>query len=88
MESSFTLNDLILFAFNDTLETDEDHCTENMAAKTDITKEWRCIFEYNPWKQKPCCNQIRTIMGNIIAYSMALQVFNTTSMGNVYKVMN
>lgn len=88
MKSSFTLNDLILFAFNDTLEPDEDHCNDDMESKAQILKEWRCIFECNPWENQSSISPFAARMANILAYSMALEVFDTRSVGSVFKVMN
>jgi hypothetical protein len=88
MKSSFTLNDLILFAFNDTLEVDEDHCSDDMESKPHITKEWHCIFECNAWGNQGSISPVAARMANILAYSMALEVFDTNSVGSVFKVMN
>lgn len=87
MKSSFTLNDLILFAFNDTLEVDEDHCTDK-ESKAQIALEWRCIFECNPWGNQSNISPGAARMANILAYSMALEVFDTRSVGSVYKIVN
>ncbi|MFU8844356.1 MAG: hypothetical protein ACNA7V_11175 [Bacteroidales bacterium] len=88
MKSSFTLNDLILFALNDTLEVEAGHLTEEMKPNDLFAKEWRCIFEHHPYENQTCFSSDSARTANIIAYSKALQVFGTQSIGSIYKVMN
>jgi hypothetical protein len=88
MKSSFTLNDLILFALNDALEVEAEHSTDEMKPSDRIAKEWQCIFDFNHGDKQASYFSDSARTANIMAYSMALQVFVTRSIGNIYKVMN
>jgi hypothetical protein len=88
MKSSFTLNDLIVFAFNDTLEVVDDHSSDDMESKSQLAREWRCILESNPWGDQNSISPVAARMANILAYSMALEVYNSSRVGSIFRVMN
>jgi len=88
MEDSFTLNELILHAYNDSDEIrdrklhdklDEDECLKN---------ELKTILETRYLLESNLVSPGKRLVDNILSYSRSLTVIKTKSVGDINLLMN
>lgn len=87
MKSDFTFNDLIVFAFNDTLEKNDPERSNVMESFDEFKHEFKELLGNN-FYGSGVTGPNRRIIKNIINYSKALNVIPTRQTGVANLLMN
>ena len=87
MKSSFTIDDLFLFAINETLET-EDHMKCDELEASELKHEFREILGSENFDSNGRVSPEKRLINNIMSYSRALNVVRTKQAGTLNLLMN
>ncbi len=87
MKSPFTLDDLFLFAYNETHET-EDHMLRRESEANEMKNELKDMMASEQSEEEHCVSPDKRIISNIMSYSRALNVVRTKQAGNINLLMN
>lgn len=87
MKSSFTIDDLFLFAINETLET-EDHMKCDGIGAHELKHEFKEILGSDDFSENAGVLPEKRLINNIMSYSRALNVVRTRQAGNINLLMN
>jgi len=77
MKSSFTPNDLILFAYNETEKPDQVDLYQEMHADQRLREEFKSILGDKFYIDSSTVSPDKRIMSNLMSYSKALFVAKT-----------
>lgn len=88
MKSSFTLNDLILFAYNETKEPEKRKLFKTMQTNQRLKDEFKSIIGIKYCVDSSLISPNKRILSNIMSYSRALSIFKTRRTGNFNLLMN
>jgi hypothetical protein len=87
MKNSFTLNDLIQFAFHVTQNAGNINDGE-METDEEIQKHFNDMMGMNSWKEGSFPAPEQRIINNILNYSRSLSVYNLKSIGVMNVLLN
>jgi hypothetical protein len=87
MKSSFTFDDLFLFAYNETLET-EDHMVRREQETHELKNELKGMLGNDLTFDDESASPNKRIISNIMSYSRALSVVRTKQAGNINLLLN
>ncbi|MCB2220536.1 MAG: hypothetical protein KQI35_09085 [Bacteroidetes bacterium] len=87
MKSSFTFDDLFLFAYNETLET-EDHMVHREQEDQELKNELKEMMGNDLTSDDESVSPDKRIICNIMSYSRALSVIRTKQAGNINLLLN
>lgn len=88
MHRSFTLNDLILFAFSEHGNTDAENYRNLIRADKLLTREYKTICRLKRYFASKKVGPSESTIKNILNYSRALSVNNTKQAGNFSLLLN
>lgn len=88
MKSDFTFNDLIVFAFNDTLEKNDPERSDAMESFDEFKHEFKELLENSSFGHRAGTGPNQRIINNIMGYSRALNVIPTRQTGVVNLLVN
>ncbi len=88
MKSFFTLNDLILFAYNETKEPEKRKLFKTMQTNQQLKDEFKSIIGIKYYVDSSLISPNKRILSNIMSYSRALAIFKTRGAGNFSLLMN
>ncbi|MCB0821125.1 MAG: hypothetical protein KDC09_00405 [Bacteroidales bacterium] len=87
MKSSFTLDDLFLFAFNETHETNESMVGHDFEVD-EMKNELKELLGHEFKTEEESIAPSKRVISNIMSYSRALNVVRTKQAGNINLLMN
>ncbi len=88
MEKSFTQNDLILFAYNETDKTENEKLFESMQTNAELKENYKTILLMKYNVDSVLVSPEKRITNNIINYSRALWAFRSCTSGSFNVLMN
>ncbi len=88
MKCSFTLNDLILFAYSDTDENEEPLWFIKMQSNKKVGDGFDSLLNSSYLVEDVLVSPDRSVVNNIMRYSLALSVVKTHNAGTFNLLMN
>ncbi|RLD58325.1 MAG: hypothetical protein DRJ05_08230 [Bacteroidetes bacterium] len=88
MEKSFTQNDLILFAYNETDKTENEKLFESMKTNAELKENYKTILFMKYNVDSVLVSPEKRITNNIMNYSRALWAFQSHTSGSFNVLMN
>ncbi len=88
MEKSFTQNDLILFAYNETDKTEDEKLFKSMQENAELKENYKMILLMKYSVDSIVVSPEKRITNNIMNYSKALWAFKSEASGNFNILMN
>jgi hypothetical protein len=88
MHRSFTLNDLILFAFSETDDNEARNYHDLIRGNKLLAKEYNTICKVKQYFAKSKVGPSKSVINNILNYSRALSVNSTKEAGNFSLLLN
>ncbi|MDD5570013.1 MAG: hypothetical protein PHD97_02545 [Bacteroidales bacterium] len=88
MKKTFTLNDLILYTYNETSETDKKELTQAIKEDGFLRKQCRSFRKTKKLLDDSQISPGDNVISNILAFSKALKVVKLDNFHNVEYVMN
>jgi len=88
MKKNYTLNDLILFAYNETDSVNKNLISKTIKSNKKLNTQYKSIL-----KVKKALNSInvspgKNVINNILNYSRALNILNSKAIGNISLILN
>lgn len=88
MKKNYTLNDLILFTYNETDSINKNLISKTIKSNQKLNTEYKSIL-----KVKDALNSInvspgKNVINNILSYSRALNILNSKAIGNISLILN
>ena len=88
MEKSFTQNDLILFAYNETDKTEDEQLFKSMQENTELKENYKMILLMKYSVDSVFVSPKKRVTNNILNYSKALWAFKSPTSGSFNVLMN
>lgn len=88
MHRSFTLNDLILFAYSEPDETDSNSYYDLIRENKNLSREYKAICKIKQYFANKKVGPSKSTINNILNYSKALSVNSTKKAGNFSLLLN
>lgn len=88
MKKLFTLNDLILFAYNETEKNDIKFLTEKIKSDNKISEKFKSILRIKCFLDSLYVSPSKNVMNNVLNYSKSLSIFKTKDAGNFNLILN
>ena len=88
MEKSFTQNDLILFAYNETDKTEDEKLFKSMQENTELKENYKMILLMKYSVDSVLVSPKKRVTNNILNYSKALWAFKSPTSGSFNVLMN